>query len=53
MRGSIYGLAVGVLNSHSRANMSVLGQKQILAVRKMMSTLHPKADMCAATKNVG
>jgi hypothetical protein len=32
--------------------MSALGQKQTFAVQNGMSALHPKADMCAATKDV-
>ena len=32
--------------------MSALGQKQTCAVQNGMSALHPKADMCAATKDV-
>jgi hypothetical protein len=32
--------------------MSALGHKQTFAVQNGMSALHPKADMCAATKDV-
>ena len=32
--------------------MSALGQKQTFAAQKIMSALPPKADMCAATRNV-
>ena len=32
--------------------MSALGQKQTCAVQKAMSALPPKADMCAATRDV-
>ena len=32
--------------------MSALGQKQTFALQKTMSALRPKADTCAATKNV-
>ena len=32
--------------------MSALGQKQTCAAQKVMSALPPKADMCAATRNV-
>ena len=32
--------------------MSALGQKQTLALRKVMSALPPKADMCSATRRV-
>ena len=32
--------------------MSVLGQKQTYAAHKVMSALHPKADMCGATSDV-
>ena len=32
--------------------MSALGQKQTFAVQKGMSALHPKADMCSATRHV-
>jgi hypothetical protein len=32
--------------------MSALGQKQTYAAQKVMSALHPKADMCGATKGV-
>ena len=32
--------------------MSALGQKQTCAVHWAMSALHPKADMCSATRNV-
>jgi hypothetical protein len=32
--------------------MSALGQKQICAVQNIMSALPPKADMCAATRDV-
>ena len=32
--------------------MSALGQKQTFAVRKGMSALPPKADMCGATRYV-
>jgi hypothetical protein len=32
--------------------MSALGQKQTFALRKVMSALPPKADMCIATDNV-
>ena len=33
-------------------SMSALGQKQTYAVRKGMSALPPKADMCSATGDV-
>ena len=32
--------------------MSALGQKQTFAVHYVMSALHPKADMCGATRDV-
>ena len=32
--------------------MSALGQKQTCAAQKVMSALPPKADMCAATRDV-
>ena len=32
--------------------MSALGQKQTYAVQKVMSALHPIADMCGATSDV-
>jgi hypothetical protein len=32
--------------------MSALGQKRTYAAQNVMSTLHPKADMCGATKDV-
>ena len=32
--------------------MSLLGQKQTFAVQKVMSALHPKADMCSAQPHV-
>ena len=32
--------------------MSALGQKQTCAAHKVMSALHPKADMCGATRDV-
>ena len=32
--------------------MSALGQKQTFAVQYVMSDLHPKADMCGATRHV-
>jgi hypothetical protein len=32
--------------------MSALGQKQIFAVRYVVSALHPKADMCSALGDV-
>jgi hypothetical protein len=32
--------------------MSALGQKQTFAVQYVMSALHPKADMCGATRDV-
>ena len=32
--------------------MSALGHKQTFAVQNGMSALHPKADMCGATKDV-
>ena len=32
--------------------MSALGQKQTCAVQNGMSALHPKADMCGATRYV-
>ena len=32
--------------------MSALGQKQIFAVQKVMSALHPKADTCGAKGDV-
>jgi len=32
--------------------MSALGHKQTFAVQIGMSALHPKADMCGATKDV-
>ena len=32
--------------------MSALGQKQTFAVQNVMSALHPKADMCGATRDV-
>ena len=32
--------------------MSALGQKQTYAVQKAMSALPPKADMCAASRDV-
>jgi hypothetical protein len=32
--------------------MSALGQKQTFAPQKVMSALHPKADMCDAKRNV-
>ena len=32
--------------------MSALGQKQTCAVQNGMSALHPKADMCGATRDV-
>jgi hypothetical protein len=32
--------------------MSALGQKQTLALQKVMSALPPKADMCDATGDV-
>ena len=32
--------------------MSALGQKQTCAAHKVMSALHPKADMCGATAYV-
>ena len=32
--------------------MSALGQKQTCAVQYVMSALHPKADMCSATRDV-
>jgi len=34
------------------AGMSALGHKQTFAVQIGMSALHPKADMCGATKDV-
>ena len=36
----------------TRQPMSALGQKQTFAVQNGMSALHPKADMCGATKDV-
>jgi hypothetical protein len=33
--------------------MSALGQKQTCAVQKVMSALHPIADMCGAKRHVG
>ena len=39
--------------SHSFVvGMSALGQKQTFAVQNGMSALHPKADMCGATRHV-
>src|SRR5512132_2508558 len=39
--------------SHRRcAAMSALGHKQTCAPQKVMSPLHPKADMCDATSDV-
>jgi len=38
--------------SRSNAPMSALGQKQTYAAQNMMSALHPKPDMCAATRDV-
>jgi len=32
--------------------MSTLGRKQTLAPQKVMSALHPKADMCGALAHV-
>ena len=32
--------------------MSALGQKQTFAMQNGMSALHPKADMCSATRDV-
>ena len=32
--------------------MSALGHKQTFAMQNGMSALHPKADMCGATKDV-
>src|SRR5262252_7857320 len=32
--------------------MSALGQKQTFAAQNGMSALHPKADMCGATRDV-
>ena len=32
--------------------MSALGQKQTFAVHNGVSALHPKADMCSATRHV-
>ena len=32
--------------------MSALGQEQTCAAQKVMSALHPKADMCGATTDV-
>jgi hypothetical protein len=32
--------------------MSALGHKQTCAAQKIMSALHPKADMCGAAGNV-
>jgi hypothetical protein len=32
--------------------MSALGQKQTFAPQKVMSALHPKADMCDAKRNI-
>jgi hypothetical protein len=36
----------------SRTLTSALGQKQTLALEKVMSALPPKADICSATTNV-
>ena len=35
-----------------RVAMSALGQKQTCATQKVMSALHPIADMCSATRDV-
>ena len=32
--------------------VSALGHKQTFAVQNVMSALHPKADMCSATRDV-
>ena len=32
--------------------MSALGQKQTFALQKVMSALHPEADMCGALVDV-
>jgi len=32
--------------------MSALGQKRTFALQKVMSALHPIADMCGATRDV-
>ena len=34
------------------SGMSALGQKQTIALQKVMSALPPKADMCSATRDV-
>jgi len=52
LRHDILAIWVDGLEGVARDVMSALGQKQTYAVQNGISALHPKADMCSATRYV-